>query len=174
MVKQKRNIDFGKVALIVFSALLVIQIFKIFLIPMVLSMVNILLKLVDLYKLLEMPYLFFGSALFLFMVWYFFNAFCSITYRLFKFVITTSIYKTEKENDSKGEIREGAYCTQCGKHIEEGEWQQRDGRLERYFFGLLERDIWERYFCSDKCYRKFVRTLDKDKKIKSKKGKNKK
>ncbi len=166
MKNNKQKIDIGKLALIVFSLLLVILIFKTFLIPAVLGMLGILLKLVDLYKLLEMPYLFFGSALFLFISWYFFNILCNITYRLFKFAMTTSIYTSKKENDSEEEIREGAYCTQCGKHIEEGEWQQRDGHLEKYFFGLLEKDVWERYFCSDKCYRKFVRTSEKGNKTK--------
>ena len=100
-MNKKRKIDWGKVALIVFCGLLVYLIFKIFLIPAVLGMIGILLKLVDLYKLLEMPYLFFGSALFLFISWYFFNIFCNITYRLIKFVFTTSIYSSDKGNNTK-------------------------------------------------------------------------
>lgn len=168
MEKNKKQIDIGKILLIIFSALLVILILKTFLIPMSFSMVGILLGLVELYKLLEMPYLFFGTALFLYCIWYLFVGFVNLAYRLIKFIATTSIYKTKKEKDPEGEIREGAYCTQCGKHIKEGKWQQRDGHLEKYFFGLLEKDIWERYFCSDKCYRKFVRTSEKDEKDKKK------
>ena len=159
----------GKVSLVVFCALLIILIFKNFLIPAVLGMVDLLLGLVGLYKLLEMPYLFFGSALFLFISWYIFNIFCNFTYWLIKFVMTTSIYKTEKEKDSEGEIREGAYCTQCGKHIQKGEWKHREGHIEKYFFGLLERDIWCSYFCSDKCWKKFVNDSYKDKKKKKNK-----
>ena len=87
------NIKWDKLLLIIFSLLIVILIFKTFLIPMVLSMLNIFLKLLKLYKLLEMPYLFFGSALFLFMVYYLFNILCNITYRLFMFAMTTSIYE---------------------------------------------------------------------------------
>ncbi len=170
MKDKKKQIDWGKVGLMVFCALLVILIFRSFLIPAVLGMVGILLKLVVLYKSLEMPYLFFGSVFFLFISWYFFNIFCNFTYRLIKFVFTTSVYKIEKKNDSKGEIREGAYCTQCGKYIPEGEHFSREGHIIRSFFGLFEKDNWEHYFCSDKCDRKFCKSY----KIKSKKGKNKK
>lgn len=91
------NIKLDKLLLVIFCLLLSILIFKTFLIPMVLSMVSILLKLVDLYKLLEMPYLFFGSAFFLFMVWYLFNLLCNIIYKLFKFAVTTQIYKSEDQ-----------------------------------------------------------------------------
>ncbi len=173
---NKRNIDFGKILLIAFCALLVILIFKTFLIPAVLGMTSGLLRLVDMYKLLEMPYLFFGTALFIFITWYVFSILCNLTYRLFKFVMTTSIYKEEKENDSEGEIREGAYCTQCGKHIKKEEWKHKDGHIEKYFFGLLERDIWESYSCSDKCWKKFVKDKYKDetgKNLNTSKGKNK-
>ena len=92
-----RKIKWDKLSLVMFSLLIVILIFKTFLIPMVMSIVNILLKLVDLYKLLEMPYLFFGSALFLFMGWYIFNIFCNITYWLLKFALTTSVYDSQKK-----------------------------------------------------------------------------
>ena len=166
MDKKKRKIDLVKVALIIFCALLIVLIFKTFLIPMVLSMINILLKLVDLYKLLEMPYLFFGSAFFLILVWYIFSAICNITYELIEFVMTTNIYSSEKKNDSGEEIRDGAYCTQCGKHIEKDEWIHRDGIRVYYFFHLLKRNIWESYFCSNKCWKKFVRTSGKRRKVK--------
>ena len=95
-LKLKGEINLDKLLLVLFSLLAVVLIFKILLIPMALSMVNILLKLVDLYKLLEVPYLFFGSALFLFVVWYFFNILCGITYTLFKFAVTTSVYESQK------------------------------------------------------------------------------
>ncbi len=165
MIDTKR-IDIGRLMLIVFSLLLVILIFQAFLIPIVLGMVKSLLRLVELYKLLEMPYLFFGSALFLFISWCIFSALCNITYRLFKFAMTTSIYSSEKKDNSKEEIRDGAYCTQCGKHIKEGEWKCRDGHIEKYFFRLLEKDIWDSYFCSDKCWKKFVKISDKRSKVK--------
>ena len=52
------------------------------------------------------------------------------------------------------EVREGAYCTQCGKYIPEGEWYSRDGERVRYFFGF-KRDEWYYYFCSEECDKKF-------------------
>ena len=98
MTKQKkRKIDWGKAALMIFSFLMIIIIFKIFLIPMVLSMANILQNLIILYKLLAMPYLFFGSLCFLFIIWYFFTMVCKITYWLFEFVVTTNIIMKEKK-----------------------------------------------------------------------------
>lgn len=163
---KKKTINWGNLALVIACLLIAILIFKTFLIPIVLGILNRLLKLIDLYKLLEMPYLFFGSALFLFISWYIFSALCNITYRLFNFAMTTSIYSSKKENDSKEEIREGAYCTQCGKHIEKEEWKHRDGHIEKYFFGLLEKNIWDSYTCSDKCWKKFVNTSYKGNKTK--------
>ncbi len=158
MGNNKKQIDWGKVALMIFCALLIILIFKTFLIPAVKGMIGILLGLVELYKQLEMPYLFFGSALFLFISWYIFSAICNITYFLIKYVFTTSVYSSEEKNNSKEEIREGSYCTQCGKHIRREDWKHRDGHIEKYFFGLLEKNIWDSYSCSDKCWKKFVRT----------------
>ena len=106
MTQNKRKVNWKKIKwdkllLVIFCLLLTIIIFKTFLAPMVLSMARILLKLVDLYKLLEMPYLFFGSALFLFMVWSLFKIFCNITYWLFKFAMTTSMYSSNKERKGK-------------------------------------------------------------------------
>lgn len=103
---MKRKIRWDKIrwdnlVLVIFCLLLTIIIFKTFLIPMFLSMINILLKLVELYKLLEMPYLFFGSALFLFIVWYLFKIICNITYKLFKFAVTTSVYSSHKAREEK-------------------------------------------------------------------------
>ena len=153
-----REIDWVKVALMSLSILLVILIFKSFLIPMALGMINILLELVNLYKLLEMPYLFFGSALFLFIFWYFFTIFCNITCRLIKFVMTNSIHKPESKIQKEKpvqEVREGSYCTQCGKYIPKGEYISRDGVVIYYFFRLFKKYVWEHYFCSLKCGRKF-------------------
>jgi len=101
MNKFLKRINWANLLLIIFCLLLIILLFKTFLIPMVMSMINILLKLVDLYKLLEMPYLFFGSAFFLVFVWYIFSALCDITYRLFKFAMTTSIYTSQNRRKEK-------------------------------------------------------------------------
>jgi len=105
-----KQIKWNKLTLVIFSLLGIIFIFKAFLIPVVSSMLGILLSLIDLYKLLEMPYLFFGSALFLFIGWYFFIIFCNISYRLFKFAMTTSIY-----SKVKGE-KNGKEITKSNKH----------------------------------------------------------
>jgi len=101
MGNKKRKINFRNVTLMIFSVFLIFLIFKTFLIPLALGMINILLKLYDLYKLLEMPYLFFGSALFLFMGWYLFRIFCNITYKLFEFLVTTSLYDSQKKGKNK-------------------------------------------------------------------------
>ena len=101
MNKILKRIKWDKLVLVIFCLLVLVFLFKVFLIPMVLSMVKILLKLVDLYKLLEMPYLFFGSALFLFMVWYIFNAICNIAYQLFKFTMTTSKYDSQNRSNAQ-------------------------------------------------------------------------
>ena len=68
---------------------------------------------------------------------------------------------SQKKNYSKKEIREGAYCTQCGKYIPKGEHFSREGHITISFFRLFEKNNWEHYFCSDKCDRKFSRTSQK-------------
>ena len=96
-----KKVKWVNLLLIIFCSGLIVGLFKTFLIPGAFAMVNILLKLIDLYKLLEMPYLFFGSAFFLCLSWYVFTAVCNVIFRLFQFVITTKVYVSQFRRKEK-------------------------------------------------------------------------
>jgi len=96
---MKKEFDLKNIVLAVLSLGLVIIIFQHLLIPIVLNIMKIFISLISLLKLLEMPYLFFGGVLILFILWHIFGAICNITIMLIKFIINTNLYKKQKKKE---------------------------------------------------------------------------
>ncbi len=91
-----KSMNWINMSLAIICIWFLLWLYLVIIIPAVLNMVDILLSLVELYKLLEMTDVFFGSAFFLVVSWVILNAIINVTIVIFRFVVKLKLYKEDK------------------------------------------------------------------------------
>ena len=106
LTKEEKEFSMPWIHLIVgiLSIIFVVWVVITFLVPAVMGMLNSFLLLVEMLKLLEMPYLFFGSLAFLFISFYVFNAVTIILIRIVEWAFE-EINKYTTYNRRKGSYK---------------------------------------------------------------------